>query len=92
MALFVPFLFVISVLFVFISFCAEELENHLLCYKWLRIERRKIPFYVLQDDWPCFGDIATSMFNLPSVTFNTEFRVVKILGKLLQYLGVMQEH
>lgn len=45
-ALFLPFLFVISALFVFISFCAEELKNHLLCYKWLRIERRKIPFYV----------------------------------------------
>lgn len=46
----------------------------------------------MQVDWPCFGDIATSMFNLPSLTYNTEFRVVKILGKLLQYLGVMQEH
>lgn len=65
MALFVPFLFVISILFVFISFCAEELKNHLLCYKWLRIERRKIPLYILHDDWPCSGHIATSMFNLP---------------------------
>lgn len=91
-ALFVPFLFVISILFVFISFCAEELKNHLLCYKWLRLERRKIPLYILHDDWPCSGHIATSMFNLPSLTFNTEFRVVKILGKLPQYLGVMQEH
>lgn len=52
-ALFVPFLFVISILFVFISFCAEELKNHLLCYKWLRLERRKIPLYILHDDWPC---------------------------------------
>lgn len=91
-ALFVPFLFVISILFVFISFCAEELKNHLLCYKWLRIERRKIPLYILHDDWPCSGHIATSMFSLPSLTFNTEFRVVKILGKLPQYLGVKQEH
>lgn len=46
----------------------------------------------MQGDWPCFGDIATSMFNLPSLTYNTEFTVVKILGKLLQCLGVMQEH
>lgn len=56
------------------------------------VENREEKNTPLHDDWPCSGHIATSMFNLPSLTFNTEFRVVKILGKLPQYLGVMQEH
>lgn len=43
-ALFVPFLFVISILFVFISFCAEELKNHLLCINGWELRGEKYPF------------------------------------------------